>query len=146
VLLERALLSYALDHLSARLYRDLVPVLVREEPLVVTGQFPRTRRRPTRCPPTTCTWGHRRGRPVGLHSGRSRREGAADSATPASRRAIRREAGSAGRDVRGLLRVHQSRRGAVIICAAGDEESDRWHAELLGTAEHLLQGLGCTTR
>ena len=28
-----------------------------------------------------------------------------------------------------------------IICAADDEESDRWHAELLGAAEHLLQGL-----
>ena len=29
-----------------------------------------------------------------------------------------------------------------VICAADDEESDRWHGDLLGTAEHLLQGLG----
>jgi seryl-tRNA synthetase len=29
-----------------------------------------------------------------------------------------------------------------VICRADDEESDRWHAELLDAAEHLLQGLG----
>ena len=56
---------------------------------------------------------------------------------------FRREAGSAGRDVRGLLRVHQFEKvEQFVICAADAAESDRWHAELLGTAEQLLQGLG----
>jgi seryl-tRNA synthetase len=56
---------------------------------------------------------------------------------------FRREAGSAGRDVRGLLRVHQFEKvEQFVICAADLAESDRWHAELLGTAEELLQGLG----
>ena len=56
---------------------------------------------------------------------------------------FRREAGSAGRDVRGLLRVHQFEKvEQFVICAADVAESDRWHAELLGTAEQLLQGLG----
>ena len=56
---------------------------------------------------------------------------------------FRREAGSAGRDVRGLLRVHQFEKvEQFVICAADDEESDRWHAELLGTAEQLLQAFG----
>jgi seryl-tRNA synthetase len=45
--------------------------------------------------------------------------------------------------VRGLLRVHQFEKvEQFVICAADDEESDRWHADLLGVAEHLLQGLG----
>jgi seryl-tRNA synthetase len=45
--------------------------------------------------------------------------------------------------VRGLLRVHQFEKvEQFVICAADDAESDRWHAELLGVAEHLLQGLG----
>ena len=44
--------------------------------------------------------------------------------------------------MRGLLRVHQFEKvEQFVICAADDEESDRWHAELLGVAE-LLQGLG----
>jgi len=30
----------------------------------------------------------------------------------------------------------------AFSCAADDAESDRWHEQLLGTAEQLLQGLG----
>src|SRR4029077_20115319 len=56
---------------------------------------------------------------------------------------FRREAGSAGREVRGLLRGHQVEKiEQFVICVADADESDRWHAELLGTAEQLLQGLG----
>jgi seryl-tRNA synthetase len=45
--------------------------------------------------------------------------------------------------VRGLLRVHQFEKvEQFVICAADVAESDRWHAELLGTAEQILQGLG----
>ncbi|HEX4397133.1 MAG TPA: aminoacyl--tRNA ligase-related protein, partial [Trebonia sp.] len=40
-------------------------------------------------------------------------------------------------------RVHQFEKvEQFVICRADDEESDRWHAELLDAAEHLLQGLG----
>ncbi len=45
--------------------------------------------------------------------------------------------------MRGLLRVHQFEKvEQFVICAADVAESDRWHAELLATAEQLLQGLG----
>jgi seryl-tRNA synthetase len=55
---------------------------------------------------------------------------------------FRREAGSAGRDVRGLLRVHQFYKlEQYVICADDDEESARWHARLLANAETLLKGL-----
>src|SRR5271166_5829048 len=56
---------------------------------------------------------------------------------------FRREAGSAGRDVRGLLRVHQFEKvEQFVICEADVAESDRWHEQLLGTAEQLLQAFG----
>jgi len=55
---------------------------------------------------------------------------------------FRREAGSAGRDVRGLLRVHQFYKlEQYVICEDDEEESARWHARLLANAERLLQGL-----
>jgi len=55
---------------------------------------------------------------------------------------FRREAGSAGRDVRGLLRVHQFLKlEQYVICEDDDAESARWHARLLGNAEGLLQDL-----
>ena len=52
---------------------------------------------------------------------------------------FRREAGSAGRDVRGLLRVHQFLKvEAYVICENDEALSAEWHARLLGIAERLL--------
>jgi seryl-tRNA synthetase len=55
---------------------------------------------------------------------------------------FRREAGSAGKDVRGLLRVHQFVKvEQYVICEADDRESARWHARLLDLAEEMLKAL-----
>ena len=52
---------------------------------------------------------------------------------------FRREAGSAGRDVRGLLRVHQFMKvEAYVICENDEALSAEWHAKLLAIAERLL--------
>jgi len=55
---------------------------------------------------------------------------------------FRREAGSAGRDVRGLLRVHQFfKLEQYVICRDDAEESARWHQRLLKNAEDMLRDL-----
>jgi seryl-tRNA synthetase len=55
---------------------------------------------------------------------------------------FRREAGSAGKDVRGLLRVHQFVKvEQYVICEADQEQSASWHARLLELAEQLLGAL-----
>jgi len=55
---------------------------------------------------------------------------------------FRREAGSAGRDVRGLLRVHQFYKvEQYVICADDPEESARWHERLLANAEAIVRDL-----
>ena len=55
---------------------------------------------------------------------------------------FRREAGSAGRDVRGLLRVHQFYKlEQYVICEDDEAQSARWHERLLANAERLLKGL-----
>jgi len=55
---------------------------------------------------------------------------------------FRREAGSGGRDVRGLLRVHQFYKvEQFVICRDDPEESARWHARLLANAETILADL-----
>ncbi len=55
---------------------------------------------------------------------------------------FRREAGCAGRDVRGLLRVHQFYKiEQFVICRNDTQESARWHARLLANAEDVLQNL-----
>jgi seryl-tRNA synthetase len=144
VRLERAVHSYAIDLLAGKDFTLVsVPSLVREEPLTGTGQFP-SHREETYAMPADGLYlaGTAEVALVGFHG---------DEIIDGKRLPIRyagispcfrREAGSAGRDVRGLLRVHQFEKvEQFVICAADDAESDRWHAELLGTAEQLLQGL-----
>ncbi|WP_375104607.1 serine--tRNA ligase [Paenibacillus sp. RS8] len=53
---------------------------------------------------------------------------------------FRREVGSAGRDVRGLYRVHQfSKIEQVVLCRNDEGESDHMLHEILANAEHILQ-------
>ena len=55
---------------------------------------------------------------------------------------FRREAGSAGRDVRGVYRVHQfTKVEQVVICEADPEKSRELHELLLGNAEELMKRL-----
>jgi len=145
VLLERAMLSYALDYLiELGLMPISVPALVREEPLIGNGQFPAHREETYAIPADDLYLaGTAEVALVGLHAGEILDAKALPIRYAGISPCFRREAGSAGRDVRGLLRVHQFEKvEQFVICRADDEESDRWHAELLGAAEHLLQGLG----
>jgi seryl-tRNA synthetase len=55
---------------------------------------------------------------------------------------FRREAGTYGKDTAGLYRVHQfDKCEQVVICRSDVEESKRWHREMLGYAEQILQRL-----
>ena len=145
VLLERAMLSYALDYLiELGLMPISVPALVREEPLIGNGQFPAHREETYAIPADDLYLaGTAEVALVGLHAGEILDAKALPIRYAGISPCFRREAGSAGRDVRGLLRVHQFEKvEQFVICRADDEESDQWHAELLDAAEHLLQGLG----
>lgn len=52
----------------------------------------------------------------------------------------RREAGTYGKDTAGIYRVHQFYKvEQVILCEAGEEQSAKYHAELLQNAESLMQ-------
>jgi seryl-tRNA synthetase len=145
VLLERALHSYALDVLRGRDFQLMsVPVLVKEAPLVGSGMLPKGRAEIYEIPADDAFLaGTAEVALVGLHSGEI-----LDAARLPIRYAgistcFRREIGSASRDVRGLLRVHQFEKvEQFVVCADDLAESDRWHAELLGTAESILQALG----
>jgi seryl-tRNA synthetase len=60
---------------------------------------------------------------------------------------FRREAGAAGKDTAGLYRVHQfDKCEQVVICKNDIEESKRWHKEMLGYSETLLQRLNLPYR
>jgi seryl-tRNA synthetase len=145
VLLERAVHSYALDLLRGKDFTLVsVPSMVREEALTGTGQFPAHREETYAIPADDLYLaGTAEVALVGFHSDEILDHKLLPIRYAGISPCFRREAGSAGRDVRGLLRVHQFEKvEQFVICAADEAESDRWHAELLGTAEQLLQGLG----
>jgi len=145
VLLERAMHAYALDLLHAKDFTLIsVPTLVREEALIGTGQFPGHREETYAIPADDLYLaGTAEVALVGFHTDEILDLKQLPIRYAGISPCFRREAGSAGRDVRGLLRVHQFEKvEQFVICAADDAESDRWHAELLGTAEELLRGLG----
>ncbi len=145
VMLERAVHSYALDLLRTRDFTPVaVPALVREEPLIGTGMLPKAREEIYAIPEDDLYLaGTAEVALVGLHAGEI-----LDAARLPIRYAgispcFRREIGSASRDVRGLLRVHQFEKvEQFVLCVADEAESARWHAELLATAERILTDLG----
>ncbi len=144
VRLERAIHSLALDLLSARDFEIVsVPVIVGREALVGTGFLPghgeeiyRFDREDAYLAGTA---------EVGL-VGMSSNQIIDGRDLPRLYAGIspcfRREVGSASRDVRGLIRVHQFEKvEQFVICEADPEQSARWHAQLLATAEAILQML-----
>ena len=145
VLLERAVHAYALDLLRDKDFTLVsVPSLVREEALIGTGQFPAHREETYAITADDLYLaGTAEVALVGFHSDEVLDHKRLPIRYAGISPCFRREAGSAGRDVRGLLRVHQFEKvEQFVICAADDAESDHWHEQLLGTAEQLLQGLG----
>ncbi|MDO8594138.1 MAG: serine--tRNA ligase [bacterium] len=55
---------------------------------------------------------------------------------------FRREAGSHGKDTKGLFRVHEFfKLEQVVLCEASHEQSVKFHEELTANAEELLQAL-----
>ena len=55
---------------------------------------------------------------------------------------FRREAGAAGKDTRGLVRVHQFfKTEQFVICKNDVKESEKWHQKLLEISEEVLQDL-----
>ena len=55
---------------------------------------------------------------------------------------FRQEAGTYGKDTRGVFRIHQFNKvEQYVICEAHHEESVRWHEQLLRNSEELVQAL-----
>ncbi|MDR2902747.1 MAG: serine--tRNA ligase [Lactobacillales bacterium] len=55
---------------------------------------------------------------------------------------FRREAGAAGKDTRGLVRVHQfNKMEQYVLCQNDTRESDKWQAVLLNNIEEIIQDL-----
>jgi seryl-tRNA synthetase len=60
---------------------------------------------------------------------------------------FRREAGSHGKDTRGLIRVHEFYKlEQVVLCEASHEESVKWHEWINRNTEEFIESLGIPYR
>jgi seryl-tRNA synthetase len=143
-LLEQALMLWAQQRLAADGFTLMtVPALARPQAFVATGHFPGHEEEAYHIPADELYLaGTGEIALTSLHSGEIIEADKLPILYAGYSPCFRREAGSAGRDVRGLLRVHQFYKlEQYVICRDDDEESARWHARLLANAEGMLQAL-----
>jgi seryl-tRNA synthetase len=145
--LERALGQFMLDLQTAEHgYTEVnPPLLVREAVLYGTGQLPKFR--DDQFATTDGRWLIPTAEVPLTNLARERILAEADlpirltALTPC----FRAEAGSAGRDVRGMLRQHQFMKVELVSITA-PEQSDAEHARMTAAAEAVLQRLGLAYR
>jgi seryl-tRNA synthetase len=143
-LLETKLMGWALEKIAGAGFTPItVPAIAREQAFLNQGQFP-GHKEETYELPNDDLWlaGTAEVALTSLHSGEIIEADKLPILYAGYSPCFRREAGSAGKDVRGLLRVHQFVKvEQYVICEADEGQSAEWHARLLGLAEELLQAL-----
>ena len=147
VLLELALVRWVLEVLRGKGFVPVIPpVLVREEALFGTGFLPDTEQQIYRLADDALYLAGTSEVPLAsLHAG---------EIVPGERLPLRyagyspcfrREAGAAGRDTRGLFRVHQFDKVEMFAFVA-PEEAEAEHERLLANEEEILTALGIPYR
>jgi seryl-tRNA synthetase len=142
VLLELALVRYALEKLHGEGFEPVIPpVLVREQALFGTGMLPDTEQQLYHLPADDLYLvGTSEVALASLHAGEI-----LDGETLPRRYAgfspcFRREAGAAGKDTRGIFRVHQFDKVEMFSFVA-PEDSVAEHERILAIEESILQEL-----
>ncbi|MBK5928832.1 serine--tRNA ligase [Rhodobaculum claviforme] len=145
--LHRALAQFMLDvHITDNgLEETWTPVLVREEAMLGTGQLPKfgedsyqTREGWWLVPTAEVTL-------TNLAAGEIVEEAALPRRMVAHTQCFRSEAGSAGRDTRGMLRQHQFEKVEMVSLTTPDASAAE-HARMTDCAEGILRRLGLAHR
>jgi seryl-tRNA synthetase len=143
-LYEFAVIRFALDFLASKGSQIItVPAMVREAALFGTGHFPAGREQVYHLKEDDLYLSGTAEVPVtSIFSGEIVPESEVPKRIGAFSPCFRREAGSAGKDVRGLMRVHQFNKvEQFVFCRNDADESAHWHQELLKTSEEIVQAL-----
>lgn len=144
VIVEMAMHRLAMDKLMAKGFNLVsVPAFAREEALYGTGHFPTGRDQAYFIPEHNLYLaGTAEVQINSLHAGEILKEAELPILYAGYSPCFRSEAGSYGRDVRGLIRVHQFMKvEQFIICKNDPAESEKWHQILLETSEEIVQDL-----
>jgi seryl-tRNA synthetase len=147
VRLEFALVQWALELLSERGFTPVVPpVLVREGALFGTGMLPDTEQQIYRVPEDELFLAGTSEVPLAsLHAGEILEPGSLPRRYAGFSTCFRREAGAAGKDTRGIFRVHQFDKVEMFSFVEPDRSVEE-HERLLAIEEEVLGALGIPYR
>jgi seryl-tRNA synthetase len=146
VLLQFALIRYGLDLVGAKGFRPVVPpVLVREEAMFGTGFFPTDRAQVYETVDGDCLVGTSEVPLAAMHMQEFLEAEKLPLRYAGYSSCFRREAGAAGRDSRGILRVHQFDKVEMFTFCL-PEQAAAEHELILSAEEEILEGLGIPYR
>ncbi|HXW59290.1 MAG TPA: serine--tRNA ligase [Solirubrobacteraceae bacterium] len=147
VMLELALVRWALERLRARGFQAVVPpVLVRERALFGTGFLPDTEQQIYAVPEDELYLvGTSEVALASLHDGEILDASQLPRRYAGFSPCFRREAGAAGKDTRGIFRVHQFDKVEMFSFVV-PEDSPAEHERILAIEEDVLQELGLPYR
>jgi seryl-tRNA synthetase len=145
--LALAMYRYALDRLAEKGFITVLPpVLVRKEALIGTGAFPSDEQNVYEIPEDGLWLSATAEIPVAsLHAGEILDADVLPLRYVAFSPCFRREAGAAGKDTRGMIRVHQFNKVEQFALTRPEQSWDE-HDFLLANTEELVQGLGVPYR
>ncbi len=146
VLLQFALVRYGLDVVGAKGFRPVMPpVLVREEAMFGTGFFPTDRAQVYETMDGDCLVGTSEVPLAAMHMQEFLEAEKLPLRYAGYSSCFRREAGAAGRDTRGILRVHQFDKLEMFSFCLPEQGAFE-HELILSAEEEILQGLGIPYR
>jgi seryl-tRNA synthetase len=147
VFLELALVGWTLEKLGGLGFEAVIPpVLVREHALYGTGFLPDTEQQIYHLPEDDLYLvGTSEVALASLHAGEILDAGTLPRRYAGFSPCFRREAGAAGRDTRGIFRVHQFDKVEMFSFVTPDASTAE-HERLLGIEEEILQELGVPYR
>ncbi|OGG13192.1 serine--tRNA ligase [Candidatus Gottesmanbacteria bacterium RIFCSPHIGHO2_02_FULL_39_11] len=143
-LLEMAVLSYTFQKLAQKGYTPIIaPSLVKEFTLFGNGQFPWGREEVYHLEKDDVYLAGTAEVPVtAYYSGETLNEKDLPQKFVAFSPCFRREAGSYGKDTKGLYRLHQFNKVEQVIITTSDEENSlKFHEELQENSESILKDL-----
>ena len=143
-LLHRAVLAFALDHMVKKGFVPMeVPVLVRDAAMTGTAYFPGGEEQAYRLERDKLNLVGTAEVPLtSFRGGEILQASELPVRLVAQSHCFRREAGAAGKDTKGLYRIHQFQKvEQVVILPADDEASRVEHQAILRNAEEVLEAL-----
>jgi seryl-tRNA synthetase len=144
VLLEMAICRFVMDRLVAKGFTPMtVPLMVKERAMRGTGYFPIGYEQVYKIQENDLFLiGTSEVALVSYHQNEILNYDELPKQYAGYSTCFRREAGTYGKDTRGLYRVHQFQKvEQVILCSADDRQAESLHHEILHNTEEILQAL-----